>query len=125
MREVGEQEAGELVGVEAGAPLRRVEEDLGEGQQPVDTVGVRVRRQEFRERIFRWLFGTGGVLRDELQLLAQTPADDRVVPVEAQGDALPVQDLFADVILDEALQLLPGLEPALLADATIAEFEAL
>ena len=53
----------------------------------------------------------GRVLDEELELLPQTPPDDRVVAVEAQREGLARSDLLPDVVVDQALQLLCGRWP--------------
>ena len=46
------------------------------------------------------------VLGEKLHLLPDAPANDDVVAVEARGAALAVEYLVADVVFDEAVQLL-------------------
>ena len=47
---------------------------------------------------------SGDVFGDELELLAQPPADDRVVLVESEGDRFAGENFFANVIADQAFQ---------------------
>jgi hypothetical protein len=50
-------------------------------------------------------------LRHELEFLPQPAADDRVVPVKAERDRLPHENFFADVVLDQTVELLAGGRP--------------
>ena len=54
------------------------------------------------------LDAVGQVLGQELELLGQAPAHDRVVAVQPQREALPVGGLLADVIGDQPDQLVAG-----------------
>ena len=49
---------------------------------------------------------------DELDLLADPAPHDRVVPVEAHGNAFAIENLLADPVVDETLEFLGGWRPS-------------
>ena len=46
------------------------------------------------------------ILGQELELLRQPAADDRVVPVQPQGQRLAIQDFLTNMFIDDAFQLI-------------------
>ena len=67
----------------------------------------RIGREIGRELLIARLCGSH-VLGEEFHLLPHTAANDDVVAVQARRPAFAIENLVADVILDEALQLLLG-----------------
>ena len=98
---------GDLLGVAFQSVPRRAgaEIDVTERQPVLGPEPLRVGREVGRELLLGRLRGSH-VLGDELHLLPQAAADDDVVAVEARRPAFAIEDLVADVILDQALQLL-------------------
>jgi len=74
-----------------------------------------VRGQPGLQFLLGWRRLRGGILDDELELLPQPAADDRVVAIEPGGHRLARRDLLAHPFVEQALQLdvgrrtLPGL----------------
>ena len=68
---------------------------------------LRVRCEIGRELLVARLRGSH-VLGEEFHLLPHAPANEEIVAVEARCLAFAVENLVADVVLDEALQLLLG-----------------
>ena len=92
------------VAAEIGAAPLRVEIHLAEGKPAVAAKRVGVCFQ-IRAQLLIGRLGEGGdVFGDELQLLAQPAADDRVVLVEAEGDRFARENFFANVVADQAFQ---------------------
>src|ERR1700674_4612450 len=67
----------------------------------------RIGREIGRELFIAWLYG-GHVLDEESHLLPHASPNDHVVAVQARRSALTIENLVANVIVDEALQFLPG-----------------
>ena len=63
-----------------------------------------------RELVIARLYGRH-VLGEEFHLLPHTAANDDVVAVETRRPPFPIENLVADVILDQAFQLLRGRRP--------------
>ncbi len=85
------------------APLR-VEIHLAEGKPAIAAKRVGVFLQVRAQLLVGGLGVGGDVFGDELELLAQPPADDRVVLVEAEGDRFAGENFFANVVADQSFQ---------------------
>ena len=81
-----------------------------EGQPVLGPKAFRIGREIGRELFVARLCG-GHVLGEELHLLPHAAANDEVVAVQARRPAFAIENLVADVILDQALQFLLGRRP--------------
>src|SRR5687767_3111378 len=61
------------------------------------------------------------VFREEFHLLPHTAANDEVIAVQARRPAFAIENLVADEILDEALQLLLGWRASPSASKSVCE----
>jgi hypothetical protein len=92
-----------------GREIQMAKRDAPQQREP-----LRVPREPRLEFVVRRLPQLGHVLEEELHLLDQPAPDDRIIFVQAECQRLAVEDLLADVALDQAVQLLGGDRPALL-----------
>jgi len=76
-----------------------------EREARLDAIRVRVRVEEGLELRIRGLGPLGQVFEQELELLAQPSPHDRVVAVEPERQRLAVQDLLAQVVFDQPVEL--------------------
>ena len=83
------------------------EKDVAERQPILGAKALRVGCQIGRELFVARVRGSH-VLGEKFHLLPHAPADDEVVAVKARRPAFAVENLVADVVLDEALQFLLG-----------------
>jgi hypothetical protein len=88
------------------APAIGAQEDLTKGDLGVLSVDVGVRLEPGLELgLGRWEC-LRGVLHEKLELLPEAPPNDGVLAVETHRSGLTRGHLLADVVVDEALQLL-------------------
>ena len=83
----------------------RVQEDLPERYPRVDTVAVWVLIQKSCELLFGRFDLAPQIIRNEIQFLANTTANDRVIFIQAHLHAFAVGDLFANIIVDQSFEL--------------------
>ena len=106
----------------SNAPPRRValKKDMMERQPVLGPEPFRIGREIGRELLVARLCGSH-VLGEEFHLLPHAAANDDVVAVEARRPAFAIENLVADVILDEALQFLLGRRAPPSASETVGE----
>src|SRR5690349_2371045 len=80
----------------------------------------RICRQIGRKLLIARL-GCGHVLGEKFHLLPDAAANDDVVALQAGGSALAVEDLVADIVLDQALQFLLTWRPSPRSRKSVAE----
>ena len=86
---------------------RCAQEDVMECQPILGPEPFRIGCEIGRELFVARLCGSH-VLGEEFHLLPHTAANDEVVAVQARRPAFAIENLVADVVLDEALQFLLG-----------------
>src|SRR4030095_13756630 len=86
--------------------LVRVEVNLDESEARLRGIFIRVSREiRFQVRV-SWFQLHGDVFGDELELLPQTPPNDRIVLPKFERRCFPHGDLLANPVVDQALQLI-------------------
>ena len=113
VRSRGLEPCQECLGIAVGRfpPAIPVEVDVIEGQAGFHAKLRGVLGQVVLELLLGGVQRSDEILRKELQLLPQAPSHDGVVAIEPQGQGLTVEDLFADEVLDQAVQLLHRRRP--------------
>ena len=93
------------------APLR-IEIDLAEGKPAIAAKRLRTFFQICAE-LFVGRLGEGrDIFRDKFKLLPQTPANDRVILVEAEGNRFAGENFFANIVADQTFQFACARRPS-------------
>ena len=100
---------GDLLGVpfQCAAAPGRAEKDMLERQPVLGAKPLRIGCQIGRELFVAWLRGSH-VLGEKFHLLPHAPANEEIVAVQARRLAFAIENLVANLVLDEALQFLLG-----------------
>ena len=85
------------------------------GPKPLG-IGCQIGRE-----LFFGCLGGSRVLGEKFHFLPHAAANDHIVAVEARRPAFAIENLLADVILDESLQLLFGRRPPPSASESVRE----